>query len=247
MKWSNTTYYDSEGLQYLIERVMNSAKGLNPPPGHPADVPLIQVPDEVWIRYYGGKSGVVKAEAQTIWTGDHQSHHTRLRVGISRRNGLFGSDLETVAALGREDPMIPRKSLREIARGVLLALGPTSSLGNALRQEFRDQAEEEPGKYGWPQNCAYYFLDTVVLPSCEVAICEKAEKGSSHAQKLTGAIDKVRRYTSDLTWLRLGRRQLQQQLTEAVEREQKGEVALAKARAKLAVLTSKKTNKKKEA
>ncbi len=243
MKWSNTTYYDDEGLQYLIERLMNSATGLNPPPGHPVGEKLIKVPTEVWVRYYGGKLGVAGVHVKTIWAGDHLSHHTRLRVGISRRNDLFGSELETVAALGGEDPMIPRESLREIAYGVLLAVGD-HSLGNALRQEFRDQAVEEPNQYGWPKNCAYYFLDTVVLPSCEVAICEKARKGASHEQKLTVAIDRVRRCTSDLTWLRIGRQELQQQLKEAVEREQKGEVAFAKARAKLAVITNKKTNKK---
>jgi hypothetical protein len=232
-KWSNTTYYNDEDMQYLLRRVVDSLNGLSPPPKNIGPWKPVRDFSEVLVRYYGGKSLGGNATL-----AHHGPKAGRLRIGVRRRTQLFGSDLETMAGLAGEDPEIPQPSVRLLALSLVRVLAH-QGVRNALRQEYRDRNIHEANTWRWPEKHARVFVDELILPSCKIRIAERAQAGATHERNLQGAEDRVAKLVAHNQWYRDNRIRLQGELEEALAEEERSGVRLASARAKLEALKNK--------
>lgn len=185
--WDNTTYYDDDGLQYLIERLYRSinaaAKGTKlrplPPPG------------AVRIRYYGGKKGFSAATLKRRVAGGPME----LRLRISRRKQLYTSDLEKLAGLTAEEPTIPPAVIVDVCRTIL---GTRHWQMNRILRALYHRTDypgkdKEPADHQFPDHAFLHHVNTEILPTVEVPIHATAKKGASKAAKLQNLVDKVER------------------------------------------------------
>lgn len=225
--WSNTTYYNDEDLQYLFLRVVNALEGL---PKSQTRSPAVASIEQVWVRYYGGKKEW--GDASFLWK------KSRLYIKLKRRNDMFGSDIERIAALAGEEPKVPEEALLRIGESIMRAAA-NSSAHNALRHEYRGRDFTDP-YWGFPQQAAEALLREVVLPSAQIRIEAGSRKGSAHEEALLRARDGRERAAHWLRWRTADRVELQAKLEAALEEEEKARVALLQAKVKLEKLESKK-------
>jgi len=236
--WSNTTYYDDDGLLHLIERIVAAANGLTPPPGHPAQECLVHSFPEVWIRYAtGGNRVSANLEIRRDVDGRRARDPERLRVSIARRTELFGSDLETVAGLAGHDPRMPPEVVGQLSSVILEAISVQRALPVALRQEYPKSTEGKTWR--WPDNCARDFVREHIIPCCEVVIHDRAKVGSAYEEKLLSAKESVFRRTQSVESARKERLRIQSELEGACMVEEKAQVGLATAWQRLSRLESK--------
>ena len=230
--WSNTTYYDDDGLQHILERVMAAARGLKPAPGQPADRDPIHPFGAVQIRYASGDSTI---HAQV-------DKYKRLNIRIPRRADLFGSDLEKMAGLAGVNPQFPSDRIAALSDALLAALFTRHDY-STLRQEYPNKLDSNGGTWGWPAEAARRFSAEHVVPCCEVLIHGRAREGAAHEEKLFTARHTVRRLTTKLEYTRIERATLQTQLERTCAQEAKTDVSLNAAQARLQKLEDKESKK----
>lgn len=233
MEVKNLTYYDTEGIEHLVQRVIHAIEGLpEPPNGNVGTNVKAKSVEQVVVDYYGGSgfcSVAIKRGTRKYGSGEE-----RLRIGIGRRTKVFGSELETVAALAGEEPKLPDEVMEQIAHDIARALAPYT-FQNAVKQAYPDS---EKG-WGWPERGVRRLMQEEVLPCCEVAIHTKSEKGSSFRKQLLLAKDAFDRKKFDLGYRRQERQSAQDALEKAIEAEARAEVDFVKARNKLEQLKQK--------
>jgi hypothetical protein len=237
-EWSNTTYYNDEDMQYLVTRVVDSMNGLASPPHSSANWTGARTFQEVQVRIYGGALVGGKGQLKSLYK-EGKPQRMRLCLGIHRRGRLFGSDLEAIAGLAGDAPMVPEKGVALIAASLVKAIA-SGGCGNALRQEYRDRhLGVAHTSYGWPHEVVTLFVKEVILPSCQIRIDPRSKKGASHEQSLIAAKSGLAQKEWAVEWWRNDRIRAQDALEEAVRRETQAEVAVARARARLFALENK--------
>jgi hypothetical protein len=253
--WSNATYYDDDGLKYLLERAVSAIKGLDVP-ATTKPVPIsLHTFDSVRIRYRNlgeedekGREKELVLVRDSVKMGQTKNEHVRvLTISIVRRNDLFGSELETMANLGgQSQAKLPPAVLGALATQLVHCLARNShELGNSIRHAFPQSQDAGPA-YGWPYRAAADFVRDQILPSSEVLILDRAKKGAGFDAKLVAARDAIQRTTRRAEEFRMHRLYAQKQLEEALMAEAKAEVAFTHAHNKLRLLEAQAQAKEEE-
>lgn len=236
MEVENLTYYDSEGIRHLVQRVLHVIEGMpEPPNGRTGKNLTAKQVNKIVVDYYGG-AGPCSVSIKR-GSGKYGPGEERLRVAIARRTKLFGSELEAIAELSGEEPVLPPDVMLRLGCAVLKETSPWD-MRNALRQQYPDL--DLPHSYSsWPEACAQRLVQEEILPCCEVRIKDRSESGSAHRKKLLLAKDKYDAKQWAFQCATLQRQALQEDLEKAIEMESRAEVALIKARATLNKLKNK--------